>query len=224
MKLFSLVLMFVVFDLFGLLDKFDPSYTSVIKADLEKYRLYVTDIDQEFHCFALSNNMICTIPKRNWETETLPEVGTEVYLKSDIRLMTNPGEEDEFAVGYSQDPEKKLFSVRIIPESKQYGLSCVSSECILTAPAGWIFSEQYRDVLLLSDGSQWIKDSDGKTVFGPESRLVVSKQKDGGFSIIDLDVISYGCKCRAEKRSGKTLTWHRYERVKPYTPEEITKE
>ena len=194
---------------------------SMVSAEIkeDQYRLYVTMVDPEFHCFALSNNMICEIPKRHWEKEALPEVGTEVYFYSDIRLITNSEDEyDEFAMGYSQDPSKKLFNVRITPESKHYGLSFVTSACIITAPAGWIRSEQYRDVVQLSDGSQWVKVDDGKTVFGPESRLLVSKQKDGGFSIIDLDVITHGCKCRAEKR-GRALTWHQYERVKPYNPE-----
>jgi hypothetical protein len=60
----------------------------------DKYRLYVTMVDPEFHCFALSNHMICEIPKRHWEKEALPEVGTEVYFYSDIRLIANA--EDEY--------------------------------------------------------------------------------------------------------------------------------
>jgi len=216
LKLFSLLFMFVFSALSADPEMEKDKFRSAV---FEKYQLTVTEVDPEFHCFALSNNMVFNIPKRNWEKETLPEVGTEIHFKPDFRLISHE-KEDEIVIEYSQGPSKKMFSVWITPESKQNGLSCISSECILTAPAGWIFSEEYRDVLLLSDGSRWIKEKDGKTVFGPETRLIVSKQKDGGFSIIDLDASIYGCKCRT---SGRSLTWHRFERVKPYVPE-ITKE
>jgi hypothetical protein len=196
---------------------------SLVSAEIkeDQYRLNVTMVDPELHCFALSNNMICNTLKKNWETETLPEVGTEVYIKATARIISDSKNEGEVDVVYSQDPAKRPFGVWITPESKQNGLSFAASESVCTAPAGWIFSEEYRDVILLSDGSQWIKESAGKTVFGPGSRVVVSKQKDGGYSIIDLDASSYVCKCRASKvaRKGKISTWHRYERVKPYVPE-----
>ncbi len=192
----------------------------------DKYRLYVTMVDPELHCFALSNNMICNTLKKNWETETLPEVGTEVYIKATAKIISDSKNEGEVDVGYSQDSAKKPFSVWITPESKQNGLLFVASESVCTEPAGWIFSAQYRDALLLSDGSQWIKENDGKTVFGPESRVVVSKQKDGGYSIIDLDKSAFSCKCMASKaaKNGKILSWHRYERIKPYLPETTNKE
>jgi hypothetical protein len=181
---------------------------SMVSAEIKEDRLYVTMVDPEFHCFALSNNMVCNIPQKNWETETLPEVGTEIYFYP-FRL-SNSENEDEIFVGYSQDPLEKIFNVWITPESKQYGVSCISSESICTAPAGYIFSGQYRDVLLLSDGSQWIKEKEGKTGFGPKSRLVVSKQKDGDYLIIDLDKSDFSCKC------GAKTPYHRYEWVKPY--------
>ena len=36
--------------------------------DLAKYRLHVTKVDPEFHCFELSNNLVFVIPQKNWET------------------------------------------------------------------------------------------------------------------------------------------------------------
>ena len=183
----------------------------------DQYRLYVTMVDPEFHCFALSNNMVFNIPEKNWETQMLPEVGAEVFIVDGFRCIPDPKHECVLMFGYFQDRAIKPLSAWITPESKQYGLSCVSSETICTAPAGYIFSAQYRDVLLLSDGSQWIKEDDTKTVFGPESRLVVSKQTDGVYSITDLNESDYPCRCKA--KTGRTLTWHRYERVKPYVPE-----
>jgi hypothetical protein len=192
---------------------------SLVSAEIkeDQYRLYVTDIDPEFHCFALSNNMVFNIPKKMWEKVTLPEVGTEVYVMDGFRCIPEPKHECVFAFGYSQDGAEKRCYACITPESKKYGLTCVSSKTICTAPAGYIFSAQYRAVLLLSDGSQWIKEEDTKNVFDSESRLIVSKQNDGSYSIIDLDESDYPCKQMA--RIGKTLTWHQCDRVKPYVPE-----
>lgn len=191
---------------------------SIVSADIkeDQYRLTVTEVDLDFHCFRLSNHMVFNIPKRMWEKVTVPEVGAEVYVMDGFRCIPDK-HECVFAFGYSQAGAEKRCYACITPESKKYGLSCVSSKTICTAPAGYIFSAEYRAVLLLSDGSQWIKEEDTKTVFDSESRLIVSKQNDGSYSIIDLDESDYPCKQMA--RIGKTLTWHRSERVKPYVPE-----
>ena len=57
---------------------------SMVSAESKEdpYRLYVTMVDPEFHCFALSNNMVFNIPGTNWEIiAALPEVGTEVHVE-----------------------------------------------------------------------------------------------------------------------------------------------
>ena len=71
---------------------------SMVSAEIkeDQYRLYVTMVDPEFHCFALSNHMICYIPKENWETRTLPEVGTEIcfiltYVSLEARCTVPAG-------------------------------------------------------------------------------------------------------------------------------------
>jgi hypothetical protein len=191
---------------------------SVVSAEIKEdpYRLYVTEVDSEFHCFALSNHMVFNIPERNWKADAFPEVGTEVYSIDGGRCIPDPKHECVFVFEYSQDSTKKRCYAWITPESKQYGLSCILSKTICTAPAGYIFSPEYRDVLQLSDGSQWIKENSTKTRFGPESRVVVSKLMDGSYSIVDLDESDWPCSCSAT--TGRTLTWHRYERVKPYVP------
>lgn len=206
LKLFSLLFIF--------------SFAAVFadsKVDLENYRLYVTEIDPEFHSFRLSNNIICTVCKRNGVPETLPEVGTEVYIQTAQIVVSNPQPECERVFGYAQDRAKKSFLAWITPESKQYGLSCVSSHQICIAPAGWIMPAQYRDVILLSDGSQWVKDDGGKTVFGPESHVVVSQQSEDGYSIIDLDPTD-DIYTRTYNGIMK-INFARFEKVKPYFPE-----
>ncbi|HEY5235199.1 MAG TPA: hypothetical protein VIJ14_03375, partial [Rhabdochlamydiaceae bacterium] len=99
MKRLSLMFMFLLSTVFA-----------ETKPDLDKYRVYVTEIDPEFHCFALSNHMVFNIPKKNWETDPLPEVGTEVYLKPTIRMLEGRASykgEGDFVVKFSQDPMKK---------------------------------------------------------------------------------------------------------------------
>ncbi len=217
-KLFSLCVMFLFSSVFAV------GEASLV--GLEKYRLYVTKVDPEFHCFALSNNLVCQTLKKNWETETLPEVGAQVYITNCVSMIDNRvSDKDvaEFEIGYTENPEKKLIGVRIFQDSKQYGLSIISTESVCTAPDGWIFSAEYKDVILLSDGSQWMKEKAGKTVFCSESRVVVSRQKEGGYSILDLDQSSYSCKCNRKNRPGKMIVGHRSERVNPYFPEMANK-
>ena len=42
---------------------------SVVSAEIKEdpYRLYVTEVDSEFHCFALSNHMVFNILERKLE-------------------------------------------------------------------------------------------------------------------------------------------------------------
>ena len=100
------------------------------KEDLEKYRLYVTKIDPEFHCFALSNEMVFNIPKKNWETATLPEVGAEVYILPTIRQVPNrlsSSEEGEFGIKFPKNPNKGVTYVFMSQESEQ----CCLSLCLI---------------------------------------------------------------------------------------------
>jgi len=80
--------------------------------DLDKYRLYVTEVDPEFHCFTLSNQMVCYVAQNNWETDLLPEVGAEIRLAPKKR---NPAmtliEEGEFLAFLSKGLLKKLIPV-----------------------------------------------------------------------------------------------------------------
>jgi hypothetical protein len=216
-QLFSLVLIFVVFDLFGIGDVVDPIYTSVVRTDLEKYRLYVTMVDPEFHCFALSNNMVFNIPKKNWETTSLPEVGTEVSVyPSVIRLegRSTYNEQGDFMVKYSQESMEKQTRVWMTRDSEQYCLSYVSSESVCTKPAGWVIRGVYQNVLTLSDGSKWILPKDARVKFVPGDRIILSKTQEGDYAIIDIDQSIFVCD--ESKSLPHAFTWYKYKLAKPY--------
>src|SRR5579863_8923319 len=108
----------------------------------DQYRLYVTMVDPEFHCFSLSNKMVFHIPEKNWETALLPEVGTEIFIEGETRKVSNylSSEDDKFGIGFSNHPENKLWwelefmPVRMSKGSEEYCLTYVSSEPICTAP------------------------------------------------------------------------------------------
>ena len=117
LKQFSLLLVFVFSAVFA-----DS------KADLENYRLFVTEVDPEFHCFRLSNKLVFNIPKKDWETETLPEVGTEVQIWPRFINVFNrhPFAEDDFNIVFYKNPDKKLMSVCLPKESEEYCLTSLS--------------------------------------------------------------------------------------------------
>jgi len=193
------------------------------KVDLEKYRLYVTKVDPEFLCFELSNNLVFNIPKKNWENNTLPEVGTQVHIFPIYRLVRGRSlsiEDGEFAVVYSEDPEKKSI-VWMPKESEQYCLSYVSSEPLCTQPGGWIYTAEYKEVVLLSDGSKWVMVEDALSKFKPGDRVIVSRSKEDNYVIVNIDRTIYISKGEV---STKAITFYEARHVNPYRPEEMTKE
>lgn len=183
MKLFFLMLMFVAFDLFGIGDN----------ADLEKYRLYVTMVDPEFHCFALSNNLVFHIPKKNWETDCLPSVGSEVYIESLPRIIEGSSYDEQGDFNVFSSDQKKPNPVLLTKDSAQYCLlSYDSFEQICSQPAGWIVRAFYQNILTLSDGSKWVRMYDGPDTsineeFIQGDRIILSKLKDDEYVIINID-------------------------------------
>src|SRR5476649_717081 len=57
------------------------SLLSAANQELEKYLLYVTAIDDEFHSIALSNGWVCNVTKASWGGEKKYEIGDEVSLR-----------------------------------------------------------------------------------------------------------------------------------------------
>jgi len=183
------------------------------KVDLNNYRLFVTKVDPDSHYFALSNNLVFGIPETRWATQPLPKEGDEVYIGSSPQWVEGP-KMGGFDMCFVQDSEKKLFSVSIVAQYKTSDLSYVASERVEVEPAGWISPAIYRDVIVLSDGSMWIKIKRGRALFEPNARVFISKQKEGDYLIIDLDKLDYSCACKSQK----VMAWRRFERVKPWSP------
>ncbi len=184
LKLFSLLLIFLF-----------STMVAESKNDLDKYRLYVTNVDPEFHCFALSNQMTFCIAKNDWETGNLPEVGTEVSLVPrftypDMRYSVSEGDLSVLNFGsFHRGPmyQPKLTNIWMSPESKQYCFSFVSSESVCLQPAGWFSSAVNRDVIKLSDESQWIAEQEGRFGFKKGDRVIVTQINDSQWGIIDVD-------------------------------------
>lgn len=220
MKLFSLCAMFLFSSVFALQDQ----------VDLEKYRLYVTKVDPEFHCFALSNSWVFSIPQQNWETDQLPEVGTEIFILPKLRHPDNRlslSEEGEFYAEYTKESKTHQIAVWMTEQSQQEFVTYVSSETVCTRP-GWIYGCWIdENVIELSDGSKWILkkkcncSKETRFGFNPGDRLIVTK-RDGNFCMItDIDrSFFYG----HNKPTGKAKAIYKWEAVKPYTPETTTKE
>jgi len=129
------------------------------KTDFDRYRLYVAKVDPEFHCFALSNGMVCYTVKKRWESETLPEVGAEIYLIPRLRLSRTRQEkvqEGEFYAFFSDQSSKRSLTVWSTPEFLKHCPSYVSAKIECTQPAGWWSYAVHELVIELSDGSKWI--------------------------------------------------------------------
>lgn len=139
-KLFSLLFLFVFSTVFA-------------EPDLDKYRLYVTKVDPELHCFEVSNGLILNTVEKRWKRETLPGVGTEIFLlpyqfnanKTDARV-----EDGEFIAGFKAENRIKALLLWLSPGSEQHALTFVSAK-----PVKWFFSSVQEYVIELSDGSKW---------------------------------------------------------------------
>jgi hypothetical protein len=219
LKLFSLlsVLIFsmVSADTDTELDKFRSSIS-------DKYQLTITEVDPELHCFRLSNKLVCNVPKKNWETEALPEVGDKVLLTPIIRLHsrsthTEQGELSVEIIGSDGEmPPKGKVNVWISGES-EYQLYFVGSDRVCTE-SGWL-SSTTKDVLILSDASIWSMKSGKKNDFTPGDRIIVSKCSENEYILVDLDQ-SFRLKGSNMQAFGMLA----HEIVEPFNSSKITKE
>ena len=163
---------------------------SIVSAEpnqnLDQHRPYIAAVDPETYSFALSNNLVFQMKKKDWDIE--PEVGIEVRFAPVMR-----GGESGFSDQKADDLlclfafNCRLKTVWLSEESKKYCLSYVASEPICTEPAGWISSAAYRDVIELSDGSKWIAVMEGPFSFKKGDRIILSKVDQITWGIIDID-------------------------------------
>ena len=204
LQLFSLLFIFL----------FSAAFADTDLAKFDAYRLTVTQVDPEFHSFALSNGMVLTTLKAGWRFEILPEAGTEIYLRPKIRWSRGEEEKSEngeFWIFYTQIGRKRGLLGWMSAEPYQKMLTYVSTALECTQPAGWIFSAKSENVIELSDGSKWISKKIPK--FDPGDHLVVSHdiETDQWF-LIDITQESF-----VETNRVLVIYYSEIE-VKPYRP------
>jgi hypothetical protein len=172
-RLFSLLVILFFSSTFAISDNFIPN-----KIDLEKYRLYVTKVDPEFHCISLSNNLVLNIIQKSDE---LPDIGAEVFINSNMRYPdTQFKEVGELHVFYNKGFRLVCLSAWIAHESELNLLTCAYGESVCKN-SGIIFGcWENRHILKLSDGSIWIISDESEnfqekqSFFKPGDRLIIS--------------------------------------------------
>ncbi len=219
LKLFSLMLVLIFSMVSADPETGEDKFLSSIH---EKYVLTVTEVDPELHCFKLSNKLVCNILKKNWATDALPEVGDIVCLNPIMRLHSHRSthiEQGELSVDIrgpdGRLPSKGKVDVWISGESDyqvffvDYSLVCIYS--------GWL-SNDHEQVFLLSDRSGWARTSKETHVFASGDRIIVCKNSQNQYMLIDLD------KSHFLISGGKPFGMLAHEKVVPYNPSKITKE
>ncbi|HEY5234613.1 MAG TPA: hypothetical protein VIJ14_00425, partial [Rhabdochlamydiaceae bacterium] len=189
----------------------------------EKYRLSVTEVDPEHHCFKLSNKLVYNIPKKNWGADALPEVGDRVALTPIVRLHSHRSshtEQGELSVDIrgpdGQLPSKGNVNVWISGES-EYQLYFVGVNSVYIEWSWW--NDIYKEVIVLSDGSGWIRTREDESKFSPGDRIIVSKLSDKEYILIDLDQ-----NIHSKVSAGKTFGMLAFEKVEPFNRKKVTKE
>ncbi|HEX4840013.1 MAG TPA: hypothetical protein VFU89_06190, partial [Rhabdochlamydiaceae bacterium] len=187
LKFFSL-LFTVVFAILAAESATDENqFLSTVK---EKYRLTVTEVDPEHHCFKLSNKLICNLTKRRLEADTLPVVGDVVRLYPTSRFCDRrlshieQGELTVFIKSEGSMPNESIINVWISGED-EYPVSLYYVARI--NPREESSADQER--VILSDGSTWIRTSKEPTVFASGDRIIICSARvdDSQFFLINMD-------------------------------------
>lgn len=204
LKFFSLVLLLIFSVAFG-----------GSKVDLEKYRLFVTKVDPESHCFVLSNGMTCCQIIRDWNKKALPNIGIEIALTNLSSPSENKKSNKEEGEFLALDDNGGQYYVWMPLESEQYFLTVVLCRSVCTCPAGWVYSATYENLIELSDGSKWTTSMDH--AFARGNRIVVSTDNDFGiWELINLDTVVHAA------ASSNNETYYEKITASPYL--ETTKE
>jgi hypothetical protein len=143
-------LLFVVF----------ASLCSLVRAetqDLDKYRVYVSKVDDEFHSIALSNGMILQVVQMKWGLEKFLVAGDEILILPMLRHLERKeslkNEGDLLLISFGD--QQKIINVWVTEESNFQMPTYASGSSLCLKPAGWLSSEQRLSVFELSDGSKW---------------------------------------------------------------------
>lgn len=163
LKLFSLLIMSIFFNVFA------------ESIDLEKYQLSVTQVDPESNCFVLSNGMTCCMSQRYRDSETPPNVGTKVFLLPLRNSSENKRANMKSGEFVIKDYTGTEFLVWVPVESEQYFLTIVSCKSACAAPHMGV----YENIIELSDGSKWATFDDHTYEKG--NRVIVSDTNRVGY-------------------------------------------
>jgi len=186
LKLFSFVLLLIFSVAFG-----------ESRVNLEKYRLYVTKVDPESHCFVLSNGITCCQIKRDWNRKTLPSVGIEIILTNLVSPSEDKRSNQEEGEFLALDDNGGQFFVWVPQESEKYFLTVVMCRSVCTHPGGWVYSATYENMIELSDGSKWTTQMDH--AFAEGDRVVVSTDIDfDTWELINLDTVVHAASSKNE--------------------------
>jgi hypothetical protein len=223
LKLFSLLFMLI----FSIVSADSETDEDKFRSEIsEKYRLAVTEVDPELHCFRLSNRLVCNIPKKDWKAAILPEVGDRVGLIPFGRLNSHRSthiDQGELRVDI-RGPDGLLSKGEVniwFSGEAEYQLYFVGVDVVCTQPeSGWFFSNSvYKEIILLSDGSRWTRKREQESMFTRGDRIIVSPLRENEYLLIDLDQ-SFGF----EASSGKNLVVLSNEVVEPFDSLQVTKE
>ena len=174
LKLLSLLFIFICSMTFALSAEDDA---------VNQYRMYVTKVDPEFHCFALSNGMVCNTVKQEWMKEKLPEVGDEIFLIPLIRSSLSFEEKTERGE-FLAFSEKTGLSVWVSPESRQNCPSYVSIK-LENSPSPEGLLPVKLKVIKLSDGSKWLSEKVPPFDLGV-TVVVTASRESGKWFLTDL--------------------------------------
>lgn len=194
------------------------SVCSLVRAeDLDKYQITVSKIDEELHCLALSNGMICHVVEKEWGKEKSVAVGDDVIVFCNLWHTERKGslkDEGDFQL-FLKGREMINLSVRVSEESNPQLLTFVSHSFVCTKPAGWFSSEEHMYVIELSDGSKWGVQREiyiSAQQFAKEGdRIFVSKISSDLWVLFNVDRLQYGI-----DNSQETVGSYRFIEVVPY--------
>ena len=95
-------------------------------------------------------------------------------------------------------------------ESKKHCLSYVATKSVCIQPAGWFSSGVYVDVIELSDGSEWVVQTEDPISFKKGDHIVLVQADHEHWWIINIDQKWF------TMRNGKYFTCSQTKGVKPY--------
>lgn len=183
---------------------------------MDKYMLYVTDVDPESQSFALSNKMVFQIAKKYWGVDRLPERGDEVQFYPLFRNVEKSFAKEEvgqFLCSFSN--KKRCTRVWMPEESKEFCFSYVATETSWIQPPGWFNSGKYREIFELSDGSRWLAIMEGHNPFIKKNRILLSGNDQEQWVLINIDQNSW-----VKDSEGKAYLYYPEVKVFPlYIPE-----